>query len=250
VYGPKRIAGFKEVWSTEFTPHFLQLFGPDTRIIQLVRDPRAVLVSNFFSEGRYPILFLARQWRKLAALSYAYQLKNSASVCTVRYEDLISQPENTLKQIFTFLGIEFDPAYLDTTTLRDGGNKEWLQNSTFGEKLNPGFNRASLDKWRGKIDKEVQKAIEFLTFPELLLMGYAAERFSPSDDISKILLSDDSDKLAPWIRPYSQFDDSTERARETDRLRALSQPTDASSTRQYYLLPEVYEACQNLQISQ
>ena len=70
IYGNQdtKIIAFKEVWTNEFIPSFLNTFSNSKAII-LLRDPRAVVAFNIVSGEKYPIFFLARQWRKLAFLS-------------------------------------------------------------------------------------------------------------------------------------------------------------------------------------
>ena len=74
VYGKglSNVIGIKEVWTNEFVHHFLDTFE-NAKSILIIRDPRAVVASNYAtSKNRYPFLFLCRQWRKLAELSFYY----------------------------------------------------------------------------------------------------------------------------------------------------------------------------------
>ena len=96
VYGGAdcQVVGFKEVWVTEFVPAFLGGF-PEGKAICIVRDPRAVYLSKRQQKERYPLLFMARQWRKLAALAWLWrcvpELRNR--VLITRFEDLVLQPD-------------------------------------------------------------------------------------------------------------------------------------------------------------
>ncbi|MBM9577329.1 sulfotransferase [Leptospira sp. 201903070] len=244
-YGSKQVAGFKEVWANEFVPHIIELFGEKTKIIQIVRDPRAIAVSNFYSEGRYPLLFLGRQWRKLASLSYHYS-KKYQNVLTVKYEDLIGFPEKTVRDLCTFLEIEFNPSLLDTNDIKDGNNQRWTQNSTFQEGGSEGFNQKSIHRWMEKIDPKTRKAIEFLTYPEMQLMGYSSFEFSPSENLSYEILEDEKEKLAKWILPYSEFDFPKEFEKEKSRLESLNQKIEPKVQKSFFLFGEIYEACKSL----
>lgn len=241
-YGSKQVAGFKEVWANEFVPHIIELFGERAKIVQIVRDPRAIAVSNFYSEGRYPLLFLGRQWRKLASLSYYYS-KKYRNVLTVKYEDLIGSPEKTVRDLCAFLEIEFEPSLLETNDIKDGNNQRWTQNSTFQEGGSEGFNQKSIHRWMEKIDLKTRKAIEFLTYPEMKLMGYSSFEFSSSEDLSHEILEDEKDKLAKWILPYSEYDFPKEFEKEKDRLGSLNRKIEAKIQRSYFLFEEIYEAC-------
>ncbi|RHX91177.1 hypothetical protein DLM76_18620 [Leptospira yasudae] len=243
-YGSKQVAGFKEVWANEFVPHIIDLFGDQAKIIQIVRDPRAIVVSNFYSEGRYPLLFLGRQWRKLASLSYYYS-KKYKNVLNIKYEDLIGSPEKTIRELCSFLEIEFHPSLLDTNDIKDGNNQKWSQNSTFQEKSSEGFNQKSINRWVEKINPTSRKAIEFLTYPEMKLWGYSSFEYSPGEHLNSDILKDEKDKLAKWILPYSEFNFQNEMNKETARLKSLTQEIEPKMQRSYFLYEEVYEACKS-----
>ena len=70
VYGnaSTHLTGFKETWAVEFVPLFLKHF-PEARVIILIRDPRAVVASKLGRDEKYPVLFMARHWRKASAFA-------------------------------------------------------------------------------------------------------------------------------------------------------------------------------------
>ena len=105
------IIGFKEVWVNEFSSHFIKL-NSGNKVIHVIRDPRSVVASNFASGERYPLLFLIRQWRKLAEMSL---LKNDNSLI-VKFEDLLQNPEKITKNICNFLGVEHHTDMVDPST--------------------------------------------------------------------------------------------------------------------------------------
>ena len=94
---------------------------PQSRIINMVRDPRSVLLSQknkwkrkFLGEPQMPIYESLRAWSLyhpitisrlwLSATSYGEKDKNNL---TVRFEDLILSPKNTAIRISNFCGIDF-----------------------------------------------------------------------------------------------------------------------------------------------
>ncbi len=102
---------------------------PDARVINMVRDPRAVLLSQknkwrrrslgeaalprsevVRSWSNYHPLVTARLWR--AAVLAADRCADER-VLTVRFEDLLAEPEPTVRAVAEHCGAEYSPAMLD-----------------------------------------------------------------------------------------------------------------------------------------
>lgn len=239
-YGYKRLTGFKEVWANEFTPHICSLFSKDAKVIHIIRDPRAILVSNFYSEGRYPILFLARQWRKLAALAHFYTEEYENNII-VKYEDLILNPKETIEGICKFTGIRFDEKILNTEEITDGSNKKWRQNSTFDEKNSGGFNKSSVSRWKEKIEDSDRLALEYLCYPEMTLLGYGDLLDEKFGSVSHSNFEDKRDKLAKWILPYADFDYESEFSKEKKRMSLFAREASTSEKELNFLIPSIFD---------
>ncbi len=91
---------------------------PDARFIHLLRGGADVVaslfdVTNHYPErwgGAYTVSQCVRTWNNAVQLSRYYCGRNM-HYC-VRYEDLISQPEATLRALCHFIGVAFEPAML------------------------------------------------------------------------------------------------------------------------------------------
>jgi hypothetical protein len=102
---------------------------PDARVVNMVRDPRAVLLSQknkwrrrslgeaslprsevVRSWSNYHPLVTARLWR--AAVLAADRCADER-VLTVRFEDLLGQPEATVRAVAAHCGVEYGAAMLD-----------------------------------------------------------------------------------------------------------------------------------------
>lgn len=98
---------------------------PDAKFVRLVRDPRTAIpsaMSMFFSSWkihspRIPMngpetralgLMFMKHYRFLHEQS---QGQHAASLMTVRFEELVRQPVDTVQSIYAFLGKEFRPEY-------------------------------------------------------------------------------------------------------------------------------------------
>lgn len=101
---------------------------PETRIVHLVRDPRDSVLS--YCEKRrgvdrarasafrpdWPLArFYAREWD---LTQRAIEATKPPRTCLIRYEELVSAPEETVRRICGFLAVEFVPEMLDPAVWR------------------------------------------------------------------------------------------------------------------------------------
>ncbi len=101
--------------NTYFIPEILRVL-PDASFIFLVRDGRDVAASfkaggsEAFDTYATPKI-AARHW--VNGLDTYHWLVKRKPVQLIRYEDLVSQPENVLKELCSFMKVDFEPAMLD-----------------------------------------------------------------------------------------------------------------------------------------
>lgn len=240
--------GFKEVWVDEFAPHFLGL-SSGAKVIHVVRDPRAVVASNYVSGARYPLLFLARQWRKLATLAWA-NAAASDRVKIIKYEDLVNQPAETALEICKFLGVEFDEAMTRISELKDGGNQPWHQNSSYKD-AGPGAQGPAADpaskkneRWRAALPGEYVRLVEKLCCFEMSLLGYEFVTDAAQQPLKTegLLFADEPEFFADWVKPYSGYDYCREMLAENARYDLIRSqtPVDAELEKRLALVPQMY----------
>jgi len=228
------LVGFKEVWTNEFASHVLQI-SPEAKVIYIVRDPRAAAASNNVTDAKYPWVFLARQWRKLA--TYAWLAQNAGDrACIVRFEDLVIDPMHETRRLCEFLGVEFDGVSVDPTRFVDGSGAPWRQNTSYAEPKR-GFDADAVERWREVLTPDEVAFIDTLCLPEMLAFGYEPDTPSaPAFEPPPLSM----DQLSEWIRPYSRS--TEERVRqdarwERERWQALhsDDPIDDDRKRRYGL---------------
>ena len=224
------VIGFIDVWVGEFAQHFLKL-GNNAKVIHLVRDPRSVIASNFASGSRYPLLFLARQWRKLASIAWLDN-SNSDRVKLIRFEDLLASPTEVAKDICSFLEVNYSGDMVDPQKYKDGQGRPWHQNTSYksNESDNGGrvFNLTAINKWNRTLSNETLGLIGKLCAPEMELLGYENGLNSNLDPFLNIDYKDNLSFLADWIRPYSNYNNFNEIATESARYRLLNSDTKIS----------------------
>lgn len=165
-----KIIGIKEVWGIEFIPFLIKNLI-NTKVIVIIRDPRAVYASKQNTNKQYPIYFICNQWRKIFALAHFYKNKFDGKVFILKYEELILNPEKIINQICDFLGLNFYTDLLNLKRLKDGNNKNWSQNSNFKSRKR-GFDRDAIDRWSKYILKREKKIIEYLCYHEMKKFDY------------------------------------------------------------------------------
>ena len=218
--GDNAVVGFKEVWVDEFASHFNEM-KKGNKVIHIVRDPRSVVASNFASEARYPLLFLIRQWRKLASIAWLNSRDNE-NFLLVRFEDLLKEPERVTRVICDFLGVKFHSNMVNPESFKDGDGNSWSQNSSYKNKGGQKFNSQALDKWKYTLDERITNFIEKFCFFEMELLNYEFSTDGVFDDDEGLLdYEDDLTKCSEWIQPYAGYDNFKEVAIELTRVSLL-----------------------------
>ena len=127
-YDMKR-SGFKGDTLLDYCDRWIDYFAPDVRIIQIVRHPYDVIISNQKTFGVKPRNCLEQMNRlipkvipKISKLEYSM---------SISFEDLLLETDITLKNMFEFCGIDNSPEIIeyigktkDKKNIRMGGIKK------------------------------------------------------------------------------------------------------------------------------
>jgi hypothetical protein len=115
-YGRKVGQPAAEVWIDHTPTNFRRIRGllrlfPAARFIHLVRDGRAVAASLLpLDWGPNNALHAAEFWMARCALGLAAELDLGPDrVLRMRYEDILNEPESSLRRITSFIGLEYEP---------------------------------------------------------------------------------------------------------------------------------------------
>ncbi|XP_032407409.1 dermatan-sulfate epimerase-like protein [Xiphophorus hellerii] len=114
-----------------------------------------------------PILILAHLWlaHTAAALRVAESLPED-SYLRVRFEDVVSFPQETAETIHTFLGVPMSPAALNQLTFTTSTN---LYNLMYEGDISP----ANINVWRQKMPRKDVRLIEDICGGVMKRLGYA-----------------------------------------------------------------------------
>lgn len=175
-----KYVGAKEAFVEEYIPYLL---SKENKVILIIRDPRDVIASASYSKSSYmgdnrPVLFSLRAWRKSVAYALAYE--SDPNCMWLKYEDLVTHPEDTLARITTFLQLDEYPADAFEKGINDQYGQLWKSNSSFGGSI--GLDISALGRFTERLPKEVIAYIESICYPEMHALNY---EFSMTKNFSK-----------------------------------------------------------------
>ena len=154
---------------------------PNGRVVHMLRDPRAVFVSDRHRRRgkprkpyswlmRLPLLFdavllLQTTWVWAAAARRHRELRGRypGRYLLVRFEDLVQKPEAELPRLFGFLGIELPAQPTDVKVVSRGF--EWGK---------AGLDAEAATRWREHIQPFAERWLEFFLGKSMRRLGYTS----------------------------------------------------------------------------
>ena len=144
----------------------LRASWPDAYIVRIVRDPRDVALSlagmPFAKESVVGNLVRVDQDDRASR----GRIEADPRAMTLRYEDLVTEPERELRRVCDFIGEAYEPAMLDSreTAGSVAADHEWWKESVSGP-----LTTASVGRWREEMSADARR------FASLHLAGYLRE---------------------------------------------------------------------------
>jgi hypothetical protein len=177
--GGKPVIGEKTPAHINYADTLLGWF-PTGRIVQMVRDPRGVYVSELRRRWERPSSVPYRQLRHVRPLFALFVLLQVTWAWAraidrhrelsgrypdryrmVRFEDLVREPEATLLGLFDFLGVPMEAAVLDQKVVSRGVN--------LGTQ---GFDASAADRWEDSISGRARRWLETTLGGRMRSVGY------------------------------------------------------------------------------
>jgi len=174
------LAAYRDKMGAEFvgekTPtHMLYLDSiveifPDVKMIYIVRDGRDAVFSNIREKWTHgdPIK-QAAEWNHFIKKAIKLISRFPEHVLTVRYEDLVSDPQQALGKICDFLGVSFEEDQLDPS-IAAGTVPEWER--AWKGRVNSAVAKNNIYKWRTNRAERVVKEISAIMKNGLEYYGY------------------------------------------------------------------------------
>ena len=147
---------------------FLRTMFPGARFIHIVRDGRGVAASFERVEwGPDTILESACHWMKKIALGFAAAIRYPDEVTTVRYEEILEDPEGTTRRLCDFLGLDFEVPMLAADGMVVPSYTRHQH-----ELVGAGPERSQAESWRKKLSEREIEIFEYETGTMLEFLGY------------------------------------------------------------------------------
>lgn len=159
---------------------------PDAKIIHMTRDPRATVHSFVFhmrnaAFNTTNIYNTAKYWVRCERLANAFHDRSPQNIKRVRYEDFVAEPQATVRDICSFIGVEFEEAMLDTASTasryapRDGDGRVSASHKGLLENIST----SEMTKWQQALSPYAIKLIEAATWKWLVKQGYVGIPTAP-----------------------------------------------------------------------
>lgn len=158
-----------------FYADILHEMFPEARFIHLVRDPRAVVRSaNNFPRLPDDIVINATNWLHFLQTGYQRLTQSvpSSRWCTIRYEDLTTDPQPAVRAMCQFIDAPFHPrmlnfhkdatAYMPATIDQLGGDRK-VTRPIYTDKQ---------EKWRSDLSEHEIGVVEYICGDVMTAFGY------------------------------------------------------------------------------
>jgi hypothetical protein len=156
--------------------NLIRAYFPKSPIIRIIRDPRDVALSllnvpwgakNYYEAIDYckSLLYQSRDFFDNDKLSY-----------TLRYEDLVEQPEVELKKLCDFIDEKFEDSMLDTST---SGKQVNSQNVLWKKKVQEPVDKNRAYNWKNHLDRKSNIYTEAILGDILKQFDYTTNEYFP-----------------------------------------------------------------------
>lgn len=154
------ILGEKSPAHLYHVPTLLRWF-PNAKVVHTFRDPRAVLMSELQKRAKLgprtvgarfirpflsftTLMHMTVAWLYAIRLDARYRKLYPANYYLAKFEDLVSNPEPSVRRLCAFLDIEFRPEML-APSMVDSSFKD-------GQRAGSGFDKQAIDRWKDHIN--------------------------------------------------------------------------------------------------
>jgi hypothetical protein len=181
----------KRRWGEKTPTHYAHInqlleWFPGSRIVFMVRDPRAVVASRLNMSAKYTLSWwhprtvddIAVQWQD--SIDVLDHWANDNRVYPILYEKLIKETINELRKLSDFIGEEYYPSMMNYIQVADDlvGKEPWK------ETVLKTITIDSVDKWRAQLSTDEIFIIEHFTRKGM--NQYRYERIARLSGIFKI----------------------------------------------------------------
>jgi len=171
---PFAAARGKPGWAEKTPNHLLNLDTiraewPEATVVRIIRDPRDAALSTgrlpTFSSSFVANTLMWRSWQDRAAPFF----ETDARAITIRYEDLVANPEAQLRSLCEFLGVVYEPAMIEFASAAADVSSE---NETWKKPVSGELDRSRMYAWRETLDEGQKRFANLINHEYLARFGY------------------------------------------------------------------------------
>ncbi|HSF82164.1 MAG TPA: sulfotransferase [Anaerolineales bacterium] len=150
----------------------IRKYFPDSLIIRIVRDPRDVALSLLkVPWGARTHLEAYIYWKNLDDASQEFFAKDKDTY-TLRFEDLVTSPEQSIQELCDRLGVAFELGMLDTSQTGKMINR---RNVPWKDSVSQPIDSKRVSVWRTELTEEQNKLAEAILGDRMETYGYPRE---------------------------------------------------------------------------
>lgn len=178
---------------------------PNALFIEIVRDPRDILASkkkrkqtirtaSYFQGEQKRVQILERvydpfwetlEWRMALRAGQLARLKHPDKVYSIRYEDLVAEPDSTISGVCDFLDMEFTPDMLDV---------RWWNTAEGDRSARKGIVSDAVGRWQATLSPAEVGLCQWISGAALDRVGYTRAPVSLAGRV-----------LMPWLLVRAGF---------------------------------------------
>jgi len=187
------LIGDKNPIHSLFTNELSELFK-NSKFIYLSRDHRDNILSfkNVKFDFNHPAI-LAQRWKSYNSNILSVYERHGSNFLWVKYEDLISSPETSLREICDFLGVGYSGKMMEFYKRKEI-TRSWHVN------LNQPIDAKNLNKWENEMSPKDLTIANYICASTAGKLGYETKRASfPMKYLFHYLLGVIIGKLSVWL---------------------------------------------------
>ncbi len=204
-----KIIGNKNPIHSLFIPELIDLF-PDAKFIHLVRDPRGCVSSQRKMKPNQSIQELSHRWNYFNSVIDDSKTAIPDQFTTVRYEDLLTEPDRVVEKLMNFIGLPFHNAQLEFHNTvgkvihQLQQDEPTTKTNLFLEhfsKLAQPIVAANVSSWKDRLSEKEVEDIERICFQTAICYGYQVKK--PPGDIPMYL--DERKKMLKRVKKMQVY---------------------------------------------
>lgn len=170
-----KLIGDKNPPYTLFTDKLIKIF-PEAKFVHITRDYRDNILSMLRVDFERPwVSSLAYRWKYYNKTLLNVQRRFPEKFLLIKYEDLVTNPEDKFREICTFLKIEFTLDVLNFNSIKDKITDASLWNyiNKYHQSLYEPISPKKVDEWKLKMKESDIKKADLIAGKFAETLGYA-----------------------------------------------------------------------------